>query len=1258
MIRLAVSDPKIILCLALSHICLFFTANAEALSESQAANLSFRHILQAELEEIGYINAIAQDSTGFMWFGGENGLARFDGKQLRAYRFEEGNSRSLSHNFVNALLLDSKGVFWVATEEGINIYNPETDDFSQIRQPAQDATSHAENVRALLEDSNGNLWLGTLDGLFLYSQNERSFVRYQLQGNPEQTINRAIWSIAEDQDGAIWVAGMEGISRFNNADGTYQHFFNELKLGEKIYRDVRHLYCDSQNRIWAAAYGAGIFLYDRFKGSFLPYQHNPQNHEKSRMVWDIREDREGNLWIGDGLAVTVVTAKSGKTYSYSYHSKNSGSPGNYAVNRIYEDPRGNIWLGYFPSGVDLVDQQAAVFRNYLHDPDDPNSITDGGVNTTLEDAHGNIWIGTGYGLNYFKRESNTIERISYDRNKPEGLSGETILSIAADNKQGLWLGIWSGGLNRYDFTSGKFKHYRESDSANSLLGMEPWSLLTDKQNQLWIATEKGINRYRPQTDDFEHFLPRPEQMDGDQSLYIRVLLQDSEQRMWLGTNHGLYQFYPETRTFIRFSHEADKPGSLSHNFVISLFEDSRGTLWVGTHGGGLNRFDTDARVFKAYTKVNGLANDVISSITEDHQGNIWLSSQLGLTQLDPETETIRNFNQAHGISGNLFNRNTALKTHDNKLLFGNTRGFVLFSPEALKPDVHETPVVITDMRIFNRSVSAGDENSPLTQSIETTRKIKLNAQQNMLSFEFAALNYRSPELFQYGYWLQGFDNDWMYGDGKATYTNLPSGKYSLHVIAANDGNWGPDKTILDIIIQPVWWLNYWAFAAYALGALLLAFALTKACKKGRLSAEEYSKQSLLEVDNIKEAFLQNVTHELCSPLNGMVGLSEALQQQGENFNKETREKLDAICSSGRKLSSQFQDILEYSRLSVEKAPLYLQSIGLHALTEQLLPLFAPLLRSKPIRLINALSPNMPRVHADEDRVQQIFINLITNAIKYTNEGFITISAELQKNRIMVSVEDSGIGIPEDKLASIFLPFQRIDTGFERLYGTGLGLALCKKLVELHGGEMSVKSVVRSGTDFRFDLPLNLNDDNSKSEKQENSAEKHRELIRHQLEDTSNLPASLTPSFEKSVTGNKTAMSARIADNNKYTILLVDDDKTNRMVVNSMLESFNYTVIEKESGDAALQELNSNDSINLILLDVIMAELDGYRTCEIIREKQSLEQLPVIFLSANSREKDLDAGYSAGGSDFLIKPVSKVELLAKVAVHLQLAAKTG
>jgi len=1250
------------------HITLFLAmalmASIQAAASNTGTNVSFNHIMPDQIHAIGYINAITQDAHGFMWFGGASGLARYDGYQLKIYRYQERNAGSLSHTYINSLLVDSAGTLWVGTREGLNQYNPGTDNFTSFRQPNQSTSaSNADDIRSMYEDSHGQFWLGTRGGMYAFDRKNQAYHRYQISSTSSDLLaDNIVWSITEDKQGSLWVGNHStGISRFDMAANTFQHFINQtIDPNGQAQNDVRRLYVDSLNRVWAGTYGGGAFVFNRNLDRFEHFTHDEQAREKSRIVWDFVEDRGGNIWIGDGDAVTYVDAISDTRSRFSYNAKEPHSPGNYAVNKLFVDNAGNVWAGYFPSGVDIVDKQAGVFRNYTYDPDNENSVSDGGVLSSFEDSRGNLWIGAGYGLNYFDRAANTIKQTLYDEKNRTGISGNTVLSVLEDEQQTLWLGIWSGGLNRRNSGSDTFSHYLpEENNPNSLLGKEPWALLIDQKKRLWIATDAGVNRYQPETDSFIRYLPRQDQMDGDVTLYTRALLEDSRGNLWVGSIRGLYHLNPDTHGFTRYRHQQEQATSISDDYVISLFEDSKNRIWVGTHGGGLNLFDPEAGTFTRYTSANGLPDDVVTGIIEDYKGYLWLSTQQGLSQFNPTTESFRNFNKHHGLADNLFNRNTPLITSDGEVFFGNSRGFVLFNPNHLTLNYHAPPVAITDFRLFNQSVYPGEENSPLTNTIEQTKSLTVRHHQSMLSFTFSALDYRAPDRNQYSYWLEGFDNSWINSGTNrfATYTNLDSGSYTLHVKAANnDGIWSTQATTIEIEVLPPNWRTWWAYVLYAglLGALIYG-VITVLVSRQAYKKEHQLTKRLLDLDILKDEFLANTSHELRTPLNGMIGLSEGLLASAENkLDADTQQKLSMISLSGKRLSNLINEILDYSKLADSQQPLHFQSVDLFMLTEMVFSLLGPLAEAKPLRLINALSPNMPRVNADEDRLQQILINLVGNAIKYTSEGFVTVSAEIQSSRLKISVEDSGVGIDQDKLESIFFPFQQIaPTDDIQIEGTGLGLTVCKKLVELHGGTIIVRSVPNSGSEFIFDVPI-YTDEAPKNTETAPPTSKTRNTQRARQTKASLLP------HQASIVANelRTVKLPQYPKNPcDYTILIVDDDKVNCTILSGILSLQNYRVIEAHSGETALSIL-SEQHIDLVVLDAIMPGMNGYTTCEKIRATHPIDTLAVIFLTANTRDKDMASGYHSGGSDFICKPASHTELLHKVAVHLRLTKAVG
>lgn len=1248
---------------------LMYALPSNGVASINHSNYAFNHVLQSKIEAIGYINAIAQDATGFMWFGGSNGLARYDGYALKLYRYDEHQRGSLSHNYVYSLLLDRSGRFWVGTREGLNLYNPDTDTFSVFRQPNSTPTANTgDDIRCLFEDSENRLWLGTRGGLYSFDRKNQAYHRYQIKNSnrPANTVD-IVWSIAEDQRGSLWVGNhTSGVSRLDLASNEFRHYTDYT--GGKTNNpsnDIRRIFVDSSNNVWAGTYGGGIRRLNRALDAFEPFEHEPNRSEKSRIIWDFAEDADGSLWIGDGSAVSVINSTTGEISRHNHNSLSASSPGNYVANRLFVDRTNNIWVGYFPSGIDLVDQQAAVFLNFSHNSDDPATVSDGGILAATEDSHGNLWIGAGYGLNYFDRTDNTIKRTHYNPDNPQGISGNTVLSVLEDQQQTLWLGIWSGGLNRRDANTNTFKHYMpEEGNPRSLLGKEPWALLQDSQQRLWVATDAGLNRYHPETDDFTHYLPQPAQMDDDITLYTRALLEDHAGRIWVGSIHGLYLFEPDSGRFTRYHANPKDPYSINNDYVIALYQDSKQHIWVGTHGGGLNLFEPETGKFTHFTTDQGLANDVITSIVEDSDGNLWLSSQQGLSRFDIHTHNILNRTKSHGLSGNLFNRNTGLRLRDGNLFFGNSLGFVLFDPRRIELNQYQPPVVFTGFRLFNQPITQRQDSNILTQSIEQTKSIQVQHDQTMLTLEYAALNYQYPEKNHYAYKLEGFDQDWIYvgNQRQATYTNLDSGQYRLHVKAANnDGIWNNEGATIAIEVLPPLWQTRWAYIVYALLLCILCCAGLVVFLSRRANDQKgIFVARMRELDTLKREFLDNTAHKLRTPLYSMVGLSETLLYKfNATLNDEAKDNLNMIAASGKRLSGLVNELIDYTELCDKTLKLDFQPVNLYILTELVFSLVAPMAQTKPIRLVNALSPNITRVMADEKRLQQVLLNLVENAVQCTREGFVTVSAEVSASRVRVSVEDSGIGIAPQRLKNIFEPFQRNNDPTET-QGNSLGLAISLKLVQMQGSTIDVKSTVGVGSEFSFDLPITHQD------LQPGSMFLYTDQRTHKVDTESKLRLEATLAAElasrtlirpKYRTEDRHKRLASPADAHNYRVLIVDDDNANRIVISAMLHSHNYQVAEAESGADAIALIEAEQTpVDLVLMDAIMPKMNGFEACEIIRQQRDIHALPIIFVSASNRERDIAAAYAVGASDYLSKPVTISELIAKINIHLHLVAK--
>ena len=1043
------------------------------------ANLSFRHILPDQLESIGYMTAIAQDSTGFLWFGGANGLARYDGYSLMFYKYQEGVAGSLSNNYVNHLLVTRDGNLWVATQAGLNRYDADTDSFVTYLHDSDSPYGLSVNdCRFILEDAQGRMWLGTRGGFHQFFRDTGKFTRYFYDLYPKESGDAMVWTLAEDSEGDIWIGNHTGgISRFNPQQNSFRHYRHDpADPGSLSHNDVRSLFFDSRDRLWVGTYGGGLNMLPAGEQRFRQYPFDTSM--KSDIVWDTLEDKDGNIWIGDGGALMVLDVESGQTSRFSYREGDSNSLGNHVVNVLFEDRAGDMWIGFFPSGVDMVDRQASVFRNYTYSPNDPTSVADGGILATYQDVRGNIWIGAGYGLSLFNRETQTFKTFRHDPNSPNSMGGDTVLSITGEDNGALWMGIWAAGLHRFDPATQTFRQYMPiPDDPTSLLGREPWAVLVDRDGVLWVATEEGVNRYNRDADNFTHYVPHPTQMDGDTTLYTRALYEDSHGNLWVGSIRGLYLLDRATGEFERFRHRPGSRNSISSDFVKAIYEDSRGYLWIGTHGGGLNRMEIGSRRFRVYTSEHGLPDEVVTGIIEDDQQRLWVSTHKGIARLDAASNSFRAYDKRHGLAGNLFNRNTSSKTAQGELLFGSSKGLTVFNPAELWDNDYIPPVVITDFQIFNKPVPVGVPGSPLEKAPGRVDTIRLDPDQSVFSFAFAALNYRSPEENQYAYRLEGFDKIW-HNVGKkrtATYTNLDPGTYTFQVRGSNnEGRWNEEGARVSVVVAPPLWRSWWAYGLYALmlaalGYLVLHFQM----KKQAYEREHTLNRRLQELDKLKDEFLANTSHELRTPLNGIIGLSESLLDGAAGPVPEPMKKyLEMIAYSGKRLANLVNDILDFSKLKNHTLQLHRRPVDVHESVQLLLKMTEPLVGSKPLELINAVPETLPPVFADEGRLQQILYNLVGNAVKFTDQGSITVSAKYEYDRVVIDVVDTGIGIPPDQVNKIFESFEQVDGTDNRKYGgTGLGLAITKRLVELHGGTINVTSTLGAGSRFRVRLPV-------------------------------------------------------------------------------------------------------------------------------------------------------------------------------------------
>ncbi|NQZ13009.1 MAG: response regulator, partial [Algicola sp.] len=575
-----------------------------------------------------------------------------------------------------------------------------------------------------------------------------------------------------------------------------------------------------------------------------------------------------------------------------------------------------------------------------------------------------------------------------------------------------------------------------------------------------------------------------------------------------------------------------------------------------------------------------------------------------------------------------------------ELFFGGVNGFNRFFPANIKDDITPPSVVLTEFLVANQPVPIKDKNASfsLPKAIDTLSSLTLTHRQNLITFEFVALHFANPMKNQYAYQLVGQDEDWVYTDAKnrrATYTNLSDGDYVFRVKASNkDDYWNKQGKSLNVTVLPPPWKSWWAYTIYVLCIATVVIAFVGVQRKNVVQERAINLQ-LKQVDKLKDEFLANTSHELRTPLNGIIGLAESLIDGiGGPQSKTSSANLSMIITSGKRLSNLVNDILDFAKLKNRNLTLNPIAVDVHSMAEVVLALSRPLVGDKNLTLVNAVPGDLPGALADECRLAQIFHNLVGNAIKFTDKGEIEISACKQGDMLKISVTDSGIGIAKDQFSLIFESFEQLEGHAGRTYsGTGLGLAVTKQLVELHDGQITVESQLDQGTTFSFTLPLT-----------EQKATVNKDVSRlHLLEENA----------DNKTLDNVLPAGPTSNDGRQFRILLVDDEPVNRQVLHNYLSMRNYQLVEAAGGEQALKIIHDSEPFDLVLLDIMMPKVSGYEVCKKLRDTFSVNDLPVIFLTAKNQVADLVESFAVGANDYLSKPISKHELLSRVETHLRL-----
>jgi signal transduction histidine kinase/ligand-binding sensor domain-containing protein/CheY-like chemotaxis protein/HPt (histidine-containing phosphotransfer) domain-containing protein len=1189
----------------------------------------------------GNVHAVLQDSQGFMWFGTEDGLVRYDGEHLVRYGYSPGAQHALPGNFIWQIVAGPHHNLWIAIRNGgVARWNRRTNNFTVFQHDPRDANSLASNeVRALAIDPRGRIWIGTTDaGLDVLDPRTDRFTHLRhAAAKPGSLASNHVTALMFDRSGDLWVGTTQGLDERKRGRHTFRHFHHVPgATGTLSGNVITQLLQDRSGSIWVGTENHGLDRLNRAGRVVQIFRHDP--HTLSSLASDkvkaLLEDRQGRLWVGTAAGLDLFDRATGTFIHYRHERDDPHSLPNSSILSLYQDSDGLVWIGTATGGVARWDPRSAELG--ARRP----AWLDGRFVTAFANApNDRVWIASmGGGLVEYDLHTGRRVALGALTARLQRLDHGRVMSLREDQRGRLWIGTMDRGIAILDRRGHLQWIAVKRGDPHALSAPGIVTIFQARNGQVWVGTfgggadivdpETGLVRQLP-------YGQRPGELSGNR---ITAFAQDSHGDMWIGTDGGGVDLARPDGTVIRvFRHHSDDPDSLPSNTVFDLAVDSHNRVWIGTSGGGLavaQADDSQPRLirFRTFFLGQGLTSDTINGVLIGARGNVWMSGNAGLMRLDPRTDVVKAYHVADGAMGEEFTTGAYLRLRDGRVCFGGPGGFNIFDPAHFTESGPPPHLALTGIKILGVRARGATPDWLRTG-------IALAYRDNIVSLDFSVLDFSSPGHNRLAYRMTGLTNRWINlgTQHRITFTNLPPGSHVLEVRGAtSDSPWSAPLKIT-LHRDPAPWESPWAYAAYAL--LLLGFLAHRfrthqrerrhqAHERERLEAEvaarthelSESNRRLAEAAQAKSEFLDRMSHELRTPMNGVVGMTELLSRTPLSA---TQTRLtETIRSSAQVLLRIVNDLLDLSRAQAGKIELEALPVDLAVILEECANLFSASAQAKGIRL-RVHPPVLPgaalqerKLIGDPFRLRQILMNLLGNALKFTARGEVVVQAEVDvcgadRASVHITVSDTGIGMDGATAAKIFEPFTQADESTSRRFGgSGLGLAICRELAELMGGQITVESTPGVGSTFHVLVTLEL---------------------RARPAEAAEAPA-LAPLEGVAVADRR--LGGRV--------LLVEDEPVNAAVAQGYLESFGCTAVWTQDGAQALAR-SAHEAFDLILMDLSMPGFDGYETARLIRARAgSARRVPIIALTAHTPAQIRERCEAAGIDDILSKPYTPEE----------------
>lgn len=1167
------------------------------------------------------VQALIQDTRGYMWIGTKNGLNRFDGYTFKTYRHVPGDSATLGSNYIFSLFEDKEHRLWVGTTQGIYMYQPQTEEFRQFDIATEDGFKITGFISSIAEDKDGRIWIATLgQGVFSYLPEQKQLIRYHKNASQEKHFFHSdnIYYLYIDKKGTVWITPQDMGIPLSYFDKNLQKFIAFDIKADNFLLNTLTAYTiteDDKGFLWLGTWSNGLCRLDLRSGELktflLPGTPNAALHIHSLLRYD-----DNTLFVGSDDGLQSFNTETGESKHISLTNYSDNKLSDRFIYPIYRDREGGIWIGTYFGGLNYTPLPKGNIQKHLHSDHD-NSVSGNVISCFYEDEKGNIWIGSDDGgLSYLDTASGKFTNFMPVLGK-NSISYHNIHALYSDNNK-LWIGTYSGGLNVLDLETMLFKQYQPQSEEHSLDNNSIYSLYKDSENVLWIGTMNGIVTYNPVQDNFI----RKKTLEAT----TLDILDDKQRNVWFATSgKGLFQFRQDTEEWIQHLADIQLSGTIPSNNINCLCLDANNCMWVGTEN-GLAWYEAENNIFHIVPL--SIPSSFICDIVADGE-ILWLTTTNGLVCYNKNTQSVRIYFKSDGMQSDQYTTKAALMTSSGKIYLGTTHGFNVLDPHSFIDNTYAPPVYITNLQIFNKDIEINSDGI-LKHSIELTDTIELSFKQNVFSIEYAALSYASPLRNEYRYKLEGFDNEWniVGNQRKATYTNLPAGKYIFRVTASNnDGIWNKDGSSLHIIIHPPFWRTNLAYLFYLICFFMLmgyvVIAIRKRSEKKhafRLQQMESEKEK--EMHDAKINFFTVVAHEIRTPVSLIIGPLEKIKDGKVPVPPPLMDDLKIIDKNSQRLLSLVNQLLDFRKVEKGSFKITFTPLLIYDLLQNIYERFNPLMVQNGFVFELDMEEKTIEADVDAEAFTKIISNLLSNAAKHA-KAKIVLSCFRQNSQLVVKVTDDGEGIRKEEKAQIFQAFYQIPYNKKR--GTGIGLSLVKQLTEAHHGTIEVESIPNIFTSFILTLPLH----------QTETVEIKKQTDIH-IDSISDIDIPFSERSAKSIPLNHQSLP---------TLLIVEDNQEMRSFLSQNFEN-EYTVLVAKDGQEGLNILKKR-LVDLIISDLIMPEMDGITFSQKLKNNILYSHIPFILLTAKTDVDSKVLGIKAGADIYVEKPFSLKVLNAQV-----------